>query len=117
MTTYDGIILGAGHNALILQAYAGLAGLSVLCIERRDIAGGGLSTEEDPHHPGFLHNTHAFFHRAITQMAWYRDLDLDCWPVVRKLGDVATDPALVVALSEAEGSVRHVCLHFHLPIF
>ena len=77
MTTYDGIILGAGHNALILQAYAGRAGLKVLCLERRDIAGGGLTTVEDPRQPGFFHNTHAFFHRAITQMAWYRDLDLE----------------------------------------
>lgn len=38
---YDGIILGGGHNSLVLQAYAGKAGLKVLCLERRHIAGGG----------------------------------------------------------------------------
>jgi len=29
-TSYDGIILGAGHNGLILQAYLGKAGLKAL---------------------------------------------------------------------------------------
>jgi phytoene dehydrogenase-like protein len=75
--TWDGIILGAGHNALVLQAYLGKAGLKVLSIDRRHIAGGGLSTMEDPRRPGFLHNTHAFFQRAITAMPWYADLELE----------------------------------------
>ena len=73
---YDGIILGSGHNSLVLQAYLCKAGLKVLCLERRDIAGGGLTTMEDPKHPGFLHNTHSFYHRALNQMPWYRDLEL-----------------------------------------
>jgi len=57
---YDGIIIGSGHNSLVLQAYLCRAGLDILCIERRSIAGGGLATMEDPKHPGFLHNTHSF---------------------------------------------------------
>jgi len=76
-TEYDGIILGAGHNALILQSYLGMAGLKVVCLERRHLAGGGLATEEDPRQPGFLHNTHSFYHRAISQMPWYTDLELE----------------------------------------
>jgi phytoene dehydrogenase-like protein len=74
---YDGILLGAGHNCLILQAYLGLAGLRTICLERRHDAGGGLCTMEDPRYPGFLHNTHSFFHRAIRQMPWFHDLDLE----------------------------------------
>ena len=70
--TYDGIILGAGHNGLILQAYLGKAGLKTLTLERKAVAGGGLATLEDPRHPGFLHNTHAFFQRAITDDALVR---------------------------------------------
>ena len=66
---YDGIILGAGHNSLVLQAYLSKAGLKVLCIERHQNAGGGLTTMEDPKHPGFLHNTHSFYHRALIQMS------------------------------------------------
>jgi phytoene dehydrogenase-like protein len=90
--TYDGIILGAGHNSLVLQACLGQAGLRTLCLEARDEAGGGLSTWEDPHHPGFLHNTHSFFHRALNQMPWYRDLELE------RHGAVYLEPDLNVAL-------------------
>src|SRR5262245_23149263 len=89
---YDGIILGAGHNGLILQAYLGKAGLKTLAIERAPIAGGGLSTVEDPRHPGFLHNTHAFFLRAISAMPWYVDLDL------ARYGTQLIEPELNVAL-------------------
>ena len=76
-STYDGILLGAGHNALVLQAYLGMAGLKTVCLERSATAGGGLVTAEDPRNPGFLHNTHSFFHRAITYMPWYHDLELE----------------------------------------
>jgi len=89
---YDGIILGSGHNSLVLQAYLGLSGLKVLCIERRHLVGGGLATEEDSRHPGFLHNTHSFYHRAIDQMPWYRDLELE------RHGAVYLEPELNVAL-------------------
>lgn len=89
---YDGIVLGAGHNGLILAAYAGMAGLRVLCIDRLGSAGGGLVTAANPRHPGFLHNTHSFYHRAIRQMPWYRDLDLAA------RGAVYVEPELNTAL-------------------
>src|SRR6266446_6704724 len=95
MTTYDGIILGAGHNGLILQAYLGKAGLKTLAIERRAVAGGGLSTLEDAR--GFLHNTHAFFLRAITAMPWYADLELE------RHGARLIEPELNVALITRDG--------------
>ncbi len=97
--SYDGIILGAGHNGLVLQAYLGKAGLRTLAIERGPLAGGGLSTLEDPRHPGFLHNTHAFFQRAITAMPWYADLDLE------RHGARFIEPELNVALLASDGRV------------
>jgi len=97
MAAYDGIIIGAGHNSLVLQAYLGKAGLKTLCIERRHVAGGGLSTVEDPRHPGFLHNTHAFFQRAITAMPWYADLELE------RHGARYIEPELNVALLTRDG--------------
>ena len=96
---YDGIILGAGHNGMILQAYLGKAGMKVLAIERRAVSGGGLSTLEDPRHPGFLHNTHAFFQRAITTMPWYADLELE------RHGAHYIEPELNVALLTGDGGV------------
>src|SRR5215475_5158802 len=95
--TYDGIILGAGHNGLILQAYLGKAGLKTLALERKAVAGGGLATLEDPRHPGFLHNTHAFFQRAITTMPWYADLELE------RHGARYIEPELNVALITRDG--------------
>jgi phytoene dehydrogenase-like protein len=46
MKTYDAIIIGAGHNGLVSAAYLAKAGKSVLVLERRDIPGGTLVTEE-----------------------------------------------------------------------
>src|ERR1700684_1316739 len=94
---YDLIVLGAGHNGLVLQAYLCKAGLKVLAVDRAPIAGGGLSTLEDPRYPGFLHNTHAFFHRAITAMPWYADLEL------KRHGAVYIEPELNVVLLTKHG--------------
>ena len=94
---YDLIVLGAGHNGLILQAYLCKAGLKVLAIDRAPMAGGGLTTLEDPRYPGFLHNTHAFFHRAITAMPWYTDLEL------KRHGAIYIEPELNVVLLTKDG--------------
>jgi phytoene dehydrogenase-like protein len=96
---YDGILLGAGHNALVLQAYLGRAGLKTLCLERNATPGGGLVTSESPCNAGFRHNTHSFFHRAITHMPWYSDLELE------RRGARYLEPELNVALVLAEGRV------------
>src|SRR5262245_16827839 len=84
---------------MILQAYLGKAGLKMLTIERRAVTGGGLATLEDPRHPGFLHNTHAFFQRAITTMPWYADLDLE------RHGAHYIEPELNVALLTRDGGL------------
>lgn len=46
MPDYDVITIGAGHNALITSAYLAQAGYRVGVFERRDIAGGAVSTKE-----------------------------------------------------------------------
>jgi phytoene dehydrogenase-like protein len=89
---YDGILLGSGHNSLVLQAYLGRAGLRTVCLERRHEAGGGLATVEDPRFPGFRHNVHSFFHRAIREAPWYADLELE------RHGASYVEPELNVAL-------------------
>jgi len=53
--THDAIIIGAGHNGLVTACYLAKAGLKVLVLERRGIAGGGAVTEE--FHPGFRCST------------------------------------------------------------
>jgi phytoene dehydrogenase-like protein len=94
---YDGIILGTGHNALVLQAYLCRCGLKIVSLDRAAVAGGGLATVENPRQPGFLHNTHSFFHRALTAMPWYRDLE------VERHGARYIEPELNVALILRDG--------------
>src|SRR5262245_28847067 len=89
---YDGIILGTGHNGLVLQAYLCRAGLKVLSLDRAATFGGGLATVENSRLPGYLHNTHSFFHRGLTAMPWYRDLEL------ARHGAKYIEPELNVAL-------------------
>ena len=41
--SFDGIILGTGHNALNLQAYLSRCGLKTVSVDCAEQAGGGLS--------------------------------------------------------------------------
>ncbi|MDP6442605.1 MAG: NAD(P)-binding protein, partial [Pirellulaceae bacterium] len=93
----DGVILGSGHNSLVLQAYLARAGQETICLERLDEIGGGLTTIEHPAESGFQHNTHAFFHRGVTQMPWYADLELE------RRGAQYITPDLNVALLASDG--------------
>ena len=53
-TTYDAIIIGAGHNGLTTAAYLAKAGKKVLVLERRHVLGGAAVTEEI--YPGFKYS-------------------------------------------------------------
>lgn len=77
--SYDGIVLGAGHNGLITQAYLCRSLLKVLSVDRAEWAGGGLCTVEDPCVPGLFHSLHAVFLRGLSASRWYRDLELESW--------------------------------------
>jgi phytoene dehydrogenase-like protein len=45
-STYDAIVIGAGHNGLITAGYLARAGKSVLVVEARDVVGGACTSEE-----------------------------------------------------------------------
>ncbi len=45
-TTYDAIVVGAGHNGLVAAAYLARAGVSVLVLDRRERVGGIADTVE-----------------------------------------------------------------------
>jgi phytoene dehydrogenase-like protein len=57
-STFDVVVIGAGHNGLTCAAYLGLAGLKVKVVERRDVVGGAAVTEE--FHPGFRNSVAAY---------------------------------------------------------
>lgn len=65
--SYDAVVLGAGHNGLVLAAYLQRAGLRTLLLEQHGTVG-GMSCTVEPMGPGFRHNPHANFlaYQAIT---------------------------------------------------
>ncbi|MDQ3216334.1 MAG: NAD(P)/FAD-dependent oxidoreductase [Actinomycetota bacterium] len=46
MSSYDAVIVGAGHNGLTCAAYLARAGLGVVVVERSEMVGGACVTEE-----------------------------------------------------------------------
>ena len=57
-TTFDCVIIGAGHNGLVCAAGLADAGWRVLVLERRDIVGGACVTDEP--WPGFKVSTASY---------------------------------------------------------
>jgi phytoene dehydrogenase-like protein len=72
-SSYDAIVIGAGHNGLVTACYLARARQRVLVLERRHVVGGACVTEET--FPGYKVSTAAYvnslFHTAII-----RDLKL-----------------------------------------
>jgi len=72
-TTYDAVIIGAGHNGLTCAAYLARAGRSVLVLERRHKVGGVTVSEEV--YPGF-HYTVCSYVVSLLRPQIISDLEL-----------------------------------------
>jgi phytoene dehydrogenase-like protein len=72
-SSYDVIIIGAGHNGLVTAAYLARAGMRVLVLERRELVGGTCVTEEV--WPGFKVSTAAYVN-SLLRPEIIRDLEL-----------------------------------------
>ena len=69
----DVVVIGSGHNGLIAAAYLARAGMSVEVIERNDVAGGAVASEELTE-PGFVHDTFSSWHPLFKLSAAYAEL-------------------------------------------
>src|SRR5215204_4204270 len=70
---YDTVIIGAGHNGLVTAAYLARGGRKVLVLERRELVGGCVVTEEI--WPGFKVST-ASYVNSLFRPEIIRDLEL-----------------------------------------
>lgn len=62
--THDVVVIGGGHNGLIVAAYLAKAGLDVGVVERQDKVGGGVITRELTL-PGFKHDPFSTMHGMV----------------------------------------------------
>ena len=73
--TYDAVIIGSGHNGLIVGNYLAMAGLSVCVLEAKNVIGGCTATVECTL-PGFKHDIGSVALGAIQSNPVYADDEL-----------------------------------------
>jgi phytoene dehydrogenase-like protein len=94
-STFDAIVVGAGHNGLTAAAYLARAGYSTLVLERRDIVGGCCVTEEIS--PGCRASTTSYI-ASMLRPEVIRDLKL----AEHGLRMIPCDPALQVPFPDGQ---------------
>ncbi|XP_033109774.1 pyridine nucleotide-disulfide oxidoreductase domain-containing protein 2-like [Anneissia japonica] len=72
-SSYDAIVIGAGHNGLVSAAYLQKAGLNTVVLERRHVIGGAAVTEELI--PGFKFSRCSYV-LSLLRPDIYEDLEL-----------------------------------------
>ncbi len=111
--TRDVIVIGSGHNGLVAAAYLARAGLSVEVLERNDVAGGAVRSEELTE-PGYVHDTFSSWHPLFKLSATYAELggELEargleyCETPVETTANVLPDGGVTIAYRDAQRTVE-----------
>jgi phytoene dehydrogenase-like protein len=102
--SYDIVVIGSGHNALVSAAYLARAGRSVLVLERNDRPGGFVRTEELTR-PGFQHDVYSAAHPLFLAGPVWADLGDDL--TARGLRYLNTDLPTGVSFPDGRTAVLH----------
>ncbi|MDQ3574923.1 MAG: NAD(P)/FAD-dependent oxidoreductase, partial [Actinomycetota bacterium] len=74
--TVDAVVIGSGPNGLVAAAVLARAGWSVTVLERADVAGGAVRSE-DLTLPGYVHDTYSAFYGILHASPVFTELGLD----------------------------------------
>ena len=96
---HDVVVVGAGHNGLIVATYLAKAGLDVCLVELQDKVGGAIITRELTL-PGFKHDQGGMMHVAIPRNPLIADDELG---LISKYGLKYIFPEQVMAMPFPDG--------------
>lgn len=96
---HDVVVVGGGHNGLIVAAYLAKAGLDVCVVEMQDKVGGAIITRELTL-PGFKHDLGAMMHIAIQTNRLITDDELG---LISKYGLKYIRPEYVMGIPFPDG--------------
>lgn len=96
---YDVIVVGGGHNGLTTAGYLAKAGKRVLVVERREIVGGAVCTEEVI--PGYKIDVGSSAHIMIHLTPIVKDLELERYG----LEYIQMDPFAFFPMPDGSGSI------------
>lgn len=103
---YDVVVVGAGHNGLIVAAYLAKAGLKVGVVEKNDYIGGSTSTRE-VNLPGFKHDIGGIMHGSIQGNPLITNDELG---LLSKYGLKYIKPDIATANLFPDGTAVHVSI-------
>jgi len=110
----DAVVIGAGHNSLVTAILLAKAGWEVTVLERNEVPGGAIRTEEVTL-PGFKHDLFAMSLGAFTGSAFFREYKdelfangLEIVGSPKPFGSVFPDGTFVGVSTEVEETLAQI---------
>ena len=109
---YDVIIVGAGHNGLMVGAYLAKAGVKVCVLEHSEKVGGGVRTDEVTI-PGFKHDICSAWHALLYPNPMFKDDELELFS---RFGLKYVSPKTLTGVAFDDGSFFRSIVTWTRPV-